>query len=317
MAHVMGKTVKTFWLFSLVIVGVGVVWLTGGVLRSQVTVPSTAPTTNPMPTPAATPSPTVRYQVLSLPHSTVHSITIPPDSNFTVAPVLAAGLDTVVDTANRTGAIAVINGGFFDPANELSTSFVVLSGKQVADPRQNDRLMQNPDLAPYMNQILNRSEFRRYRCGNRWRYAITPHQAPVPIDCELVDALGGGPQLLPNMTDQTEGFVATVDGKVIRDAIGRDRRNARSAVGITQDGTVIWVMAAQKAETPTSSGLSLPELATILKELGAVQAMNLDGGSSASLHYRGQTFYGKVDNEGKPVQRHVKSVLVLQQEVSH
>jgi exopolysaccharide biosynthesis protein len=46
-----------------------------------------------------------------------------------------------------------------------------------------------------------------------------------------------------------------------------------------------------------------------MADLGAVKAMNLDGGSSASLYYDGQAIYGRVDKEGKEIIRPIKSVL--------
>ena len=72
-------------------------------------------------------------------------------------------------------------------------------------------------------------------------------------------------------------------------------------------------MVAQKPENPRNSGMSLPDLAKFMEQLGVVEALNLDGGSSSSFYYQGQTFYGKVNPEGDRVQRAVKSVLVLQE----
>jgi exopolysaccharide biosynthesis protein len=106
-----------------------------------------------------------------------------------------------------------------------------------------------------------------------------------------------------------EGFTAYQQGEKIRDAIGNDSLNARSAVGITQDGDVILAMVAQLSEQPLNSGISIPQLGAIMADLGAVKAMNLDGGSSASLYYDSQAIYGRVDKEGKEIIRPIKSVL--------
>jgi exopolysaccharide biosynthesis protein len=40
--------------------------------------------------------------------------------------------------------------------------------------------------------------------------------------------------------------------------------------------------------------------------------MNLDGGSSSSFYYKGKTFYGKVNENGNPIKRPVKSALLIQ-----
>jgi len=87
-----------------------------------------------------------------------------------------------------------------------------------------------------------------------------------------------------------------------------------SPVGIKDDGTIVLVMVSQKSNMVTStstSGMSLFELADFLKNLGVEKALNLDGGSSSSLYYQGQSFYGKIDTDGKAVRRPVKSFLIL------
>ena len=84
-------------------------------------------------------------------------------------------------------------------------------------------------------------------------------------------------------------------------------------MGITEAGDIILAMAAQKPQKPLNSGISLPELTDFLSKLGAVKAMNLDGGSSASLYYRDRLIYGRVDKEGKIIQRPIKSVLLVKE----
>lgn len=271
-----------------------------------------APSPDP-PSPQSIPAPetSVRYQTYPLPQATAHVLTIPAGSEARVRVGVSAEVDSLENFAQSTGAIAVINGGFFDPANLLTTSYVVQQGQLVADPRQNDRLMQNPALAPYLSQILNRSEFRRYQCGNGERYAITPQNEPSPSDCQLVDAVGAGPQLLPTLTLEQEGFFSQKDGTVVRDALGYDRPNARSAIGLTAQGDVVLVMVAKQPSDPANSGVSLPALAEFLKSIGVTQALNLDGGGSSSLHYSGKTIFGSIDPEGNPVGRSVKSVLMV------
>ncbi|NJL21275.1 MAG: phosphodiester glycosidase family protein [Leptolyngbyaceae cyanobacterium SM1_3_5] len=217
-------------------------------------------------------------------------------------------LDRLETLAASQDATAAINAGFFDPANGRSTSFISSAGELVADPRQNDRLMQNPDLAPYLGRILDRSEFRQYRCGAEWQAAIAPHSAPIPANCTLHLAIGAGPQLLPRLTAEAEAFIDEAAG---RDAIGLRQPNARSAIGLTASGEVVWVMVAQHSEAPQTSGFSLIELAEWLDRAGVVQALNLDGGSSSSFYFQGETFYGKVNGEGQRVERSIKSALLL------
>ncbi|WP_109007033.1 phosphodiester glycosidase family protein [Nostoc commune] len=253
---------------------------------------------------------TIRYFERTLPQSIAHILLIPANSKFLVTPALSQKVATVEEFAQKHRAVAILNAGFFDPANQKTTSYVVIQRKLVADPKENERLVNNFNLKPYLSQIFNRAEFRRYLCGKTNRYAIALHSQSPPAGCQLADSIGAGPSLLPELTLAKEGFV---DNTSKRDALGSNQPNARTAVGITRDGGVVLVMVAQKPSAPANSGISLPALADFMKTLGANQAMNLDGGSSSSLYYNGKTFYGKVDLEGNPIRRPVKSVLLVQE----
>lgn len=241
----------------------------------------------------------------------VHTLLIPASSRFLVTPALSPALSSLESFAQKYHAIAAINGGFFDPENQKSTSYVMQQGVWVADPRDNQRLMNNPKLRPYLKKILNRTEFRRYRCGETIHYDIALHSEPTPTGCQFLDALGGGPRLLPELTLVQEGFVDFANERVIRDPLGSSQPNARSAIGITSDGNLLVVIVAQKLNSPNASGLSLPALAAFMKTQGVEKAMNLDGGSSSGFYYKGKTVYGKINQHGNPVKRELFSVLLI------
>jgi len=57
-------------------------------------------------------------------------------------------------------------------------------------------------------------------------------------------------------------------------------RAARAAIGVTPQGKLRWVA--------VTASLSLRQLAQVMVGLGCRQAMNLDGGSSTALYYRGR-----------------------------
>ncbi|MEO0476634.1 MAG: phosphodiester glycosidase family protein, partial [Planctomycetota bacterium] len=204
-----------------------------------------------------------------------HAVVIPPHSNYLVHPAIAGDLQPIADFAQANTA-AIINGGYFDPVNQKTTSFIVQDFQVVADPRFNERLVDNPDLKRYLRRIFNRAEFRRYRCDESIQYDIRLHFAAIPSNCTLIESLGGGPGLLPQDSSVAEGFIAYEHGRKIRDAIGNESLNARSAVGIRQDGTVVLVMVEQHPDKPLNSGISLPQLAEEMSNLGAIKAMNLD-----------------------------------------
>lgn len=273
------------------------------------TVDATEAGSSPEAPPEAQPVPPV-YETVSLPTATVHVVTIPDPVRYPVRVAVVDALARVDQIAAQVcegeGCVAAaINAGFFDPNNGLTTSYVVQDGALVADPSQNERLVGNPDLASYMDRILNRSEFRRYDCDGTPSYDITVHRDPVPAGCALVDAVGAGPQLLPQDTSVEEGFV---DRASARDALGSQSPNARSAVGLKADGSVVMAMVAQVPEV-SPSGMTMAEMAAVMRDRGVVQALNLDGGSSSTLVYQGTTHYGRLNASGELVQRPVKSIL--------
>ena len=247
------------------------------------------------------------YQTYELDNATVHVVTLHPQEQPVVA--VADELATVEDFARKTNALVVLNAGFFDPQNGKTTSHLVSQGQVVGDPAANERLVGNPDLAPYIAQILNRSEFRVYDCGvNQPGYDITFHNAPVPINCTIQSAVGAGPQLSPRDTSLEEGFTDYENGELVRDAIGSRSANARSAIALTADGNILLIMAAQR---PNAPGLTLAEVADFATSIDAIKLLNLDGGSSSSLYYNGQTYYGRLDAEGNPIERPVKSAVIV------
>lgn len=294
---------KIVWL-SLLLIGLGVLLFL--ILQQK---PPKAPSSTVGS--RSEPEKVIRYDTRVLSQSVVHTLLIPANGRFSVTPALSHNLSTLERFAREHQAVAAINGGFFDPQNQKSTSFVIQQGKLVADPRQNERLMNNPELAPYLDKILNRTEFRHYRCGAIARYDIVLHDDPTPNDCTLVDSLGAGPRLLPELTSLQEGFLDIANGEVIRDSLSSRFPNARSAIGITREGDVVLVMVAQKPSSLTPSGMSLTALADFMKTLGVERAMNLDGGSSSAFYYKGKTIYGKVDERGYAIARPVLSVLLV------
>ncbi len=88
------------------------------------------------------------------------------------------------------------------------------------------------------------------------------------------EALGCGPRLVKNgaifFDPISEGFSSP---KIIANG------GARSAVGVTREGSLLLV---------TCSGATVKQLASIMKALGAYDAMNLDGGASSSLWANGK-----------------------------
>ncbi len=92
-------------------------------------------------------------------------------------------------------------------------------------------------------------------------------------------AVSGGPYLIKNgeiFIDKqrfSDSFITT--------------KAPRTALGFTKKGTLILVTIDGR-QTGISEGATILQLAKIMQELGAYNAMNLDGGSSTQLVYRGE-----------------------------
>ncbi|MEM9149439.1 MAG: phosphodiester glycosidase family protein [Cyanobacteria bacterium P01_F01_bin.3] len=251
-----------------------------------------------------------------LPQATVRVASFPKNV-ATLSVAVANDLETISAFATRGTSdtpLSIINGGFFDPQNGKTTSHLTVNGEVVGDPTNNERLVENPDLQQYLPQILNRSEFRIYRCDTELsahaatRYDITFHNAAIPAGCEIESAVGAGPQLLPDNTSEQEAFTDyDNNGELIRDAIGSMNPNARSAIGLDADGSVYFILIEKTAELP---GLTLAEMSEFADSIGIEKLLNLDGGSSSSLRFDGQTYHGRIDANGNPIERPIKSVIV-------
>jgi hypothetical protein len=81
-------------------------------------------------------------------------------------------------------------------------------------------------------------------------------------------------------------------------------RNPRTSVGVTSDGKILMVVVDGR---PLRAGATLIQLATLMKGLGAVNAMNLDGSGSSTMVVNGKVV--NVPSDGH--ERAVTSALVV------
>jgi len=121
----------------------------------------------------------------------------------------------------------------------------------------------------------------------------------IPVEIEM-DALwrrasfivGGGPQLIkhgvPAITTQQEAIAARFESD----------RHPRTAIARMKDGRML--LATVDGRQPgVSVGMSLPELASLLLEFGAEEAINLDGGGSTTMVINGKLFNAPSDATGE------------------
>lgn len=116
-------------------------------------------------------------------------------------------------------------------------------------------------------------------------------------------ALGGGPVLLQEgQIKITNDEEYRFPGKAI------DDRHPRTAMGYTGDNKLI-ILVVEGRNTGIAEGASLNHLAQIMKDLGCIEALNLDGGGSSCMLINGKTTIRPSDREAR--QRPVPGVFTI------
>ena len=108
---------------------------------------------------------------------------------------------------------------------------------------------------------------------------------------EVEHVISGGPYLVKNgeiFVDMTAQKLSAIGG-----------RNPRTAIGYTKDNHLIMLTA--DGREGSSIGLTLMELAQLMKEFGCINAMNLDGGGSTVMYVNGQVVNKPVVQGGIPL----------------
>ena len=95
----------------------------------------------------------------------------------------------------------------------------------------------------------------------------------------FANILGAGPRLVSKGQIQTTEVAEEFRPDVVA-------RGPRTCVGL--DAQKNWLLLVADGRSATSVGLTIPETAQLFQQLGAIEAMNLDGGSSTQLVVRGE-----------------------------
>lgn len=218
-----------------------------------------------------------------------------------ILPYYVKELKTNKEVYEETGARLVVNAGFFDPKNQKTVSYVIINGQVVQNPQNNENLMGNEALQPFLDKILNRSEFRVLEDDKgRLLYDIAPHKEPAPEGYIIKHSIQGGPALFPELRLEEEFFVLVRNGKIVSESASALHKYARTAIGIRENNVYIFIIT---KEMP----MTLEEVADLARKWGMEKAMAFDGGGSTSFDSQELHIVSEKDDTA----RRVKSFLIL------
>jgi len=229
--------------------------------------------------------------------------------------------------------LLVVNCSFFSFATDQNLNVVIKNGKLVG---YNEETIpaKGHDTLTYFHSFYGAFGISKKRNADvAWVYTDSSKkfayasQKPIPFFRDSVDgvklhsiksktgdervdlqkwkmktAIGGGPVLVQNGEIKiTNNEERKFGGKAINNL------EPRTAIGYTKDHKIIILVC--EGRSSNAAGLSLVQLAKILKDLECVEALNLDGGGSSCLLVN-----GKETNtpSTKGVQRPVPSVFLIE-----
>ena len=186
------------------------------------------------------------------------------------------------ETAADNNAILAVNGDYYG-AN--STGYVIRNGVVYRDTVREDS--SNGDLAIYKDgsfKIIYENQI----------------SADQLVKDGVVNLLAFGPALVEN------GEIAVGTNEEVGQAMAS---NPRTAIGIIDENHYIIVVS--DGRTSESKGLSLYQMAEVMKSYGVKTAYNLDGGGSSTLYFNGQVINKPTTGGNKISERSVSDIVYI------
>ena len=106
--------------------------------------------------------------------------------------------------------------------------------------------------------------------------------------------VGGWPRILRDGKN-VAADAPTVEGTISRNA---EMRHPRTAIGFSRDSSMLYLLTVD-GRSQKSVGMTLVELADLMKRVGAWQAMNFDGGGSTTMVINGTLVNVPSDSAGE------------------
>lgn len=170
-------------------------------------------------------------------------------------------------------------GRSYTPLTDYETLITIRNGRVAAKQRIESAGSAHVPI-PLDGYVLAARSFQTAADAMPIGSTLQPESTSIPpIFDQYSHVVGAGPLLLQNrqivLNAELEGFSS---------AFARQGA-ARSAIAKTQSGTLLMLTVMRRV---SGSGPTLSELAQILYQMGATDALNLDGGNSTSLFLGGQ-----------------------------
>lgn len=245
--------------------------------------------------------------------TSVHVLIVDPNEHA-IIPVKASedniNRETVLTLSKRYGAIAAVNGGFWkqngSPAGVLKINHY-WHGTPIKPRGAIGWSINNHKVL--IDRIL--TNYQLNDCPNGNEIEVIPMSIPpntTPEEWKKLEHIVGGTPVLVSRGTIIEDYSSeqTLESFLVK-------KHPRTAVGIRDTGE--WVFVVVDGDFyGFLSGMTMKELAKLMLELGCVEALNLDGGSSSTMVIEGIVINeprGKIQEFEKQVEAVSDAILIL------
>ena len=187
--------------------------------------------------------------------------------------------DTTSNMAKENNAVLAINGDYYGA-------------------RQAGYVIRNGNL--YRNTSGDRDALVITKTGEFEFVSENETSAEELLQSGAYQVLSFGPVLL------ADGEISVGENDEVGMAMAS---NPRTAIGYLGNNHYVFVVS--DGRTSESAGLSLYELATFMKELGVVDAYNLDGGGSSTMVFKGEIINNPTTNGHSNQERSVSDIVYI------
>lgn len=214
-----------------------------------------------------------------------------------VASIEGGGVSLGIDSANRAPGSdqAALYSGFYDEVVSAQrgcrrvvmtrTALEVMANSQISVKVSDVKTAGGQVKMQPMDLVLvacgKKSEaIKAWKAGD----ALVVKTRIEGVQGPVMEAISGGPRVLRGgaVTNEIsdEGFSFAMKAYL-------PTRHPRSALGVSADGKVVWLLAGE-GRNKRSAGLTAFDTGCILKALGAADALLVDGGGSSALFVEGK-----------------------------